>query len=163
MSKISATSTNWTATAVADATNQTDAQHHTIQGGSSTQMSRIIDVVVGGLASSSAPQILALARNSTVGATLSGGRQAALHPSVAALSAPPVSFTTSTTKPQRSSTLWLLSLSFNAYGGQIRWIAAPDEEASLLGNTASLGEVGLSAFTGSTAGAISDTIIFEPL
>ncbi len=70
----------------------------------------------------------------------------------AALAAPVLTGNTNATnKPQRSSTLKLLNQSFNAFGGILRWVAAPGEEISIVGNTASLGELSLSSFTGSTA------------
>ncbi len=68
-----------------------------------------------------------------------------------------------TTDPQRSSTLKLLNIGFNAFGGIYRWVAAPGEEISIVGNTASLGEVSLSAFTGGTPGAMGSHIIYETL
>lgn len=148
--------------AVADTTNFTDAGHHSLQGGSATQLIRIWEVYLGGHATSSAPCIMTLARHSTVGATLTAARLAALHPSSAALAAPPTGFAASTTKPQRSATLYLLTPSFNAFGGIVRWVAAPEEDISMLGNTASLGELGISAFTGGTPGLTSSHIILEP-
>jgi hypothetical protein len=86
-----------------------------------------------------------------------------LDPSTAALAAVPVSFVASTTKPQRSATLGLLNLSYNAFGGIVRWLAAPGEEIGVLGNTASLGEVSLSAYTGGTPGLTGAHIIYETI
>lgn len=162
MARWSANETTWTPTAVADATNFTDTGYMALQGGSSTQFINVLEVYMGGQASSSAPSIMLVARDSTVGATLSVGRLAALHPSTAALAAPPVVFNTATTKPQRSATLSLLNLSFNAFGGIVRWVAAPGEEIGLLGNTASLGELSLSALTGGTTGLMGSHFILEP-
>lgn len=51
--------------------------------------------------------------------------------------------------------------SFNAYGGAARWLAKDWEEVDLIGNTANLGELSLSAFTGTTAGAIGGRVIYE--
>lgn len=154
---------NFTPVAVADATNFTDAGYFALQGGSGTQRSNILEVMESGLAGASAPAQMLLARDSTVGATsLSGGTLAALDPSSAALAAPPVQFSASTTKPQRSSTLKLLNLAFNAFGGLVRWVAAPGEEIGMLGNTASLGEVSLSHASTGTPGLMSAHIIFEP-
>lgn len=166
MAKWSAVMPTWTPVAVADTTNMTDGGHHTIQGGSSTQRIRMCEISLQGQApSTSSPCILVFGRTSTVGATLTAGRLAALDPSTAALGAPPTSYAASTTKPQRSSTLgMLLSLSFNAYGGLFRWRAGVEDEApSLLGNTASLGELSLNAFTGGSPGLIGSEILMEPL
>jgi hypothetical protein len=162
MARWSSQEPTWTTAALADTTNLTDTAYHALQGGSSTQRINILEVYIGGQASASAPNIMLLARDSTVGATLSVGRQAALDPATAALAAPMTTFNTATTKPQRSATLSLLNLSFNAFGGIVRWVAAPGEEIGMLGNTASLGEVSLSAFTGSTAGLSARTSSSSP-
>lgn len=158
--------TTFTPTATADTTNLVDATYlGVIQGGSSTQRINILEVFLGGQAGSSAPTFMLLARDSTVAVTVSqgtGGTDAALDASTAALAAPAVVGNTATTKPQRSSTLHLLNLSFNAFGGLIRWLAAPGEEITVIGNTASLGEVSLSAFTGGTPGLMGGHVIYEP-
>lgn len=162
MAKWSSNQPTWTTEARADASNMTDTAYHALQGGSTTQVIKISEVQTMGQATSSAVQIMLLARDSTVGATLSVGRQAALDPATAALAAPMVTFNTATTKPQRSSTLSLLNLSFNAFGGGFRWLCGQFGEIGMLGNTASLGEVSLSAFTGSGAGLVGSHIVFEP-
>lgn len=154
----------WTPTAVADTTNMTDNGHQTIQGGTSTQRGELREVYLGGQAGASAPTFMVLGRNSTVGATLTAARFAALDPSTAALGTNPTSYAVSTTKPQRSSTLgMLLNLSFNAFGGVVRWYMGQDEVISYLGNTASLGELSLNAFTGGTPGLLGSNIVIETL
>lgn len=159
----------WTPTAVADAANFTDSGYCAVQGGSSTQLVKIIEVYMGGQATSSSPSIMTLARDSTVGATLtalaSPNTIGPLHASTAALAAPVAGFIASTTKPQRSNaaTLGRLNLSYNAFGGIVRWVAPPDCEFWLLGNTASLGEVSLSAFTGGTPGLLGSHLVLEPM
>lgn len=154
----------WTPTAVADTVNMTDNGHHTLQGGSSTQRGEIREVYLGGQAGASSPTYMVLGRNSTVGATLTAARLAAVDPSSAALAAPAAPYVASTTKPQRSATLgMLLALSFNAFGGIVRWVNGPDEIISYLGNTASLGELSLNAFTGGTAGALMSSIVFDTI
>lgn len=164
MARWAAAIPTWTPVAVADTTNMTDAGHQTIQGGSSTQRGELREVYLGGQAGASAPTFMVLGRTSTVGATLTAGRLAAIDPSTAALAAPPVAYGTSTTKPQRSSTLgMLLNLSFNAFGGIVRWYCGPDEIISYLGNAASLGELSLNAFTGGTPGLLGSNIVFETL
>lgn len=164
MAKWSANKPTWTPVAVADTTNMTAAGFMAVQGGSSTQRGTVQEVYMGGQAGSSSPSIMVLARDSTVfsGATSNAVRLAALDPSVAALAAPPLAQDVgSTTLPQRSATLSLLNLSFNAFGGIVRWVAAPGEEIGILGNTASFGEVSLSAYTGGTPGLMGAHIIFE--
>lgn len=164
MAKWSATNIGWTPVAVADATNFTSAGFHALQGGSSTQQLQVNEVYMGGLASASSPAQMIFARDSTIGVTLSGTTNAALDPATAALAAPMVSFNTATTKPQRSTTLQILQLSFNAFGGVVRWAAIdPSETIRMLGNTASFGELSLSSGSAGTPGLMSDHFIYEPL
>jgi hypothetical protein len=167
MAKRSLSCATVTTAATADAANLANTTYvGLIQGGSATQRVNILEVMMGGQsASTSQPQIMVLSRDSTVGATVVAGgtTDASLDASTAALAAPPVTGNSATTVPQRSSTLHLLNFSFNAYGGMARWLAKDGEEISVIGNTASLGEVSLSAFTGTTAGAIGAHVVYEPL
>lgn len=167
MARIAGVIPTWTPVAVADTVAMTTLGYHNIQGGSSTQRGEVREIYIGGQAGASAPTYFVFGRCSTVtGATLVATRSAALDPSTAALAAPP-SFTNSTsgTFPQRSSTLgMLLSLSMNAFGGIVRWTpGTADETISYLGNTASLGELSLNAFTGGTPGAVGSNIVIEVL
>lgn len=162
MARWAANFSSFTPTAVADTTNMTNSGYAALQGGSSTQRINVSEIYLGGQATSSTVNQVAVARDSTVGATgLSGGTLAALDGATAALAAPPVQFNSSTTKPQRSSTLYLLSPSFNAFGGIVRWVAAPGYELGMLGNTASLGELSISTVSG--AGLMGCHILFEPM
>lgn len=167
MAKRSVAINTLTPTATADATNLVDASYpFLVQGGSTTQRINILEIEMGGQAAASAPTFMLLARDSTVAATNSlgtGQTDAALDAATAALAAPPLTGNTNTTKPQRSATLHLLNLSFNAFGGIVRWVPAQGSEPSIVGNTASLGEVSLSAFTGGTAGLMGAHLIYEPL
>jgi hypothetical protein len=139
-----------------------------LQGGSATQRVGVSEIFMGGQAGASAPTNMVVARDSTVGVTLTalttGESDAPLDPASAALATPVVPFTQSTTKPQRSASLSLLMLPFNAFGGIVRWVAYDQsEQLWMLGNVASFGELSLSAFTGGTPGAIGAHIIYEPL
>jgi hypothetical protein len=164
MAKWSANVPTWTPLAVADATNFTDAGYMALQGGSTTQAIKVYEIFLGGQApTTSSPCIILVARDSVVGVSaLTGARVAALDPATAALAAPPLSFNASTTKPQRSATLSLLNLSFNAFGSQVMWKAAPDGELKVLGNTQPFGELSISAFTGGTPGLTGSHMLFEP-
>lgn len=157
---------NFTTNANADGNAFTDNTYMGLMGGSTTQMIDILEVEMAGLAAASAPQIMQLSRDSVVQATptalTTGQSNGALHPATAALGAPQVAFTASTTKPNRAATLAKLNLGFNAFGGQVRWLAGPGEQFTILGNTASLGEASLSGFTGTTAAAISAHLVYEP-
>lgn len=161
MARWAANFNSFTPTAVADTTSFTNSGYAALQGGSSTQTNWISEILLNGQATSSTVNQVAVARDSTVGATsLTGGTLAQLDPASAALGAPPVQFNSSTTKPQRSSTLYLLSLGFNAFGGIVRWVAAPGYELGMLGNAASNGEISISTVSG--AGLMGAHILFEP-
>lgn len=163
MARWSALKNNWTPVAVADATNFTDGGYMAIQGGSATQRVNLLEVYMGGLAAAAAPAQMLLARDSTVGATsLTGVLTTALDASTAALAAPPPAFSASTTKPQRSATAQLLALAFNAFGGVVRWVAAPGQEIGLITATASAGEISLSSASGGTPGLMGSHFIYEP-
>lgn len=167
MARWSASQNNWTPTAVADTTNFTNTGYFAIQGGTATQRSNVLEVYMGGLAGASAPAQMIFARDSTVGATgLSGGNFTPLTVVSANLAANPTQFSTSTTKPQRSATAQLLLLAFNAFGGVVRWVAAPGMEIEMLGNaapaTGAAGEVSLSSASTGTPGLMSCHFIIEP-
>lgn len=139
-----------------------------LQGGSATQLNKVWEISISGqAASSSSPTIMLLSRDSTVGVTNSNGTgvtDAAIDPATAALAAPALTGNVNGTPPQRSATLHLANCSLNAFGGVYFWRANRLEECfSVLGNTASLGEVSLSAFTGGTTGLIGSHMIYESL
>lgn len=162
--QLAAAFTAWTPAALADTTNATDSTHHTIQGGTSTQRSEVLAVEVVGLAGSSAPTPLWMGRHSTVGATLTSGRMAPQDGSAVLIANPPVSYQISTTKPQRSATLgYLANLGLNAYGGLIRWYRGPEQRMSMVGNTASLGELGISCVSGGTPGSVQTAVTLETI
>ncbi len=164
--KLSGVVPTWTPVAVADTIAMTTLGYHNIQGGVSTQRSEVREIYMGGQAGASSPSIMVFGRCSTVSAaTPVAGRLAPLDPSAVLIANPPISTnTTSGAFPQRSATLgMLLNLSFNAFGGIVRWYAGPDEIISVLGNTASLGELSLNAFTGGTPGLLGSAIVLETI
>src|SRR5271167_1332969 len=126
MAKRSHSITTITPTATADAANLVSATFlGALLGGSATQRTQILEIYMGGQATSSAPSIMILGRDSTIGITGTlgtGESDAALDPETAALGAPVQNGNTWATPPQRSATLHLLNLSFNAFGGIVRWM-----------------------------------------
>jgi len=155
-----------TLTATADATNLADSTYPlAILGGSTTQITNIMEIYMGGQSTSSATTFTVFGIDSQIAtgsltkdATLT---DAPMNSATAALAAPPTIFNkAATNKPQRSSSLHLMNLTFNAFGGVVRWLAAPGEEVTIVGNAASLGQASLSAFTGGS-GIIGAHIIFE--
>jgi hypothetical protein len=170
MAKRLFSSANWTPTAVADATSFTAATYAAIQGGSTTQLISILEVLIEGETSASAISYLQLAYDSTVGATTTAlsapNSDGPMNPATAALAAPPLSFIAATTEPQRSNatTSPRLRMTINCYGGIIKWNPyTPDMVLQILGNSTVHGELSLSAYTGSSgSGQVSSNIIYEP-
>lgn len=163
--------TTITPTATADTANLVDATYpFLLRGGSGTQSTKIHEVSISGqAASSSSPTFMILSYDSTVGTGTNtngtGQTDASMDPATAALGAPALTGNSNaTTKPQRSVTLHLMNCSLNAFGGVYFWRANKwDECPTVLGNTASLGEVSLSAFTGGTPGAVGCHMVYESL
>ena len=167
MARIIFTVPSWTPVAVADTTNMTDAGHVSIKGGSTTQVTNLLEVYCGGLATASANMPIQLARHSTVGATLTAlagpNSEEPSNPATAALAAPALPYVASTTKPQADANAKLGSYAFNAFGGLVRKQWNSGEGPSLLGNTASFGELGLNCFTGGTVGLMASHFEYESL
>lgn len=161
MSRYNLTWRSITAVPVANATNMTDSGYPTfLQGGNGTQQLKINEVAVSGEDTASTPTTMVLARDSTVAATgISGNTNALADAAATAPGTIAVFGNVSTTKPQRSATLALLNLALNTFGGIFRWQARYGEEITVVGNTASLGEVSVSSVTG--AGKTSGHIIYE--
>jgi hypothetical protein len=143
-----------------------------IRGGSATQISYIWEISIGGQASASAVMIMQLAMDSTLAVGTNSltvaQTDAPLHPATATWTTPTppaIGATNSTSGPQRSATLKLFNFSFNAYGGGAFWRANRiDECAAVVGNAVNLGEMTLSAFTGTAATTpIGDHVIYETL
>lgn len=163
--------TTFTPAAVADTTAFTAGQAMGFWlGGSSTQQTYFWEISLSGQAgSTSSPTFMLLSRDSTVGVgsqtQQTGGTDAAIAPATAALSAAVgVGSNFATTFPQRSSSLHMQNCSLNAFGGVYFWRANRLEEATtMLGNTASFGEMSLSGFTGGTPGLVGGHVIYETL
>jgi len=148
----------------ADTTALTSNTYIGILGGTSTMRLNISEVYAGGEATAaSAPQILVFARNSTIATTPAAGgtRNAATDAASTAPGTLATVYGSAATGPQRSSTLHLLHLSFNAYGGIVRWQARQGEEISMVGNAATGGDSTLSPYTGNTSGNISAHVLYE--
>jgi len=171
MTKYSFSTNTFTTAATADNVALTTGTYMALGGGSATQRNDISEVYMGGQATSSAPQYMVLARDSTAGATptaLAAGTSSngPLDPAAAALTNPAVGYIAATTQPTRSNvvTLGRINLTFNAFGGITRWTAMdPNEYFKLLGVTGPNGDASLSGFTGTTAGLIGGHIVYETI
>lgn len=156
-------------TGTADNSSLTASTYMAVQGGTSTQTNFIDEVYMGGQATSSAPMIMLLGRSSTVQATptaLSSPNSFGLtNGGGCVVTAPPSCAITASTQSVRSNSVSLAkkNYTFNAFGGIVRVnYANTNDRMGIVGNTASLGEVTLSSFTGSTGStAIGAHIIIE--
>lgn len=168
MAKRSFNVTNVTPTATADAATPlaTNTTLGVMQGGAATQRNVISEIYMGGLAAASAPGVMVAAMNSIAATVIvvgTAGRVAPLDSASADLTAPADVGRAYTIAPQRSATLHILQLAFNAFGGIVRWLAAPNEEIGMVGLAVDTGSFSLSAFTGGTTGAMSSHFIYETL
>ena len=134
-----------------------------LQGGSVTAQMKVNEVYIAGESAASNPTTMAFGRDSVVGATAItavGNFNALLDGSATAPATVSLFGSGATTNPQRSATLGhLLEPTLNAFGGIARWQARYGEEITTIGNTASLGELSLSAVTGT--GQLSGHILYE--
>jgi len=153
-------------TATADTTTFGNSVFCAIGSNAATAMGVVSEVYIGGeAASASTPATIVVARDSTNGATPSatGVRTALTTAMGLAPTTAPTGFTQATTNPQRSATAHLLHLSFNAYGGIVRWVASPDQFLTVATATAPNSEISISAITAATAPVTSGHFLYEIL
>jgi len=163
---------NWTPALTADAATLANASYMAVKGGTTTQYLDFLEFSISGMAGASSPTPLTFARSSTLAvgpsALAAPASDGPANPFTAALGTAPVSFTAvATTGGQRSgaTTDAKLQLGINAFGGILRWSAAPGQQFSSYGNavTSPAGESYLSAQNYGTAGLIQASIIYEPM
>jgi hypothetical protein len=159
-----------TGTGTADAAALTTLQYMALQGGTSTQVNFVEEVYMGGQATASAPVIMLFARDSTVVGTpttlVTPNSNGPVNASAGVLTAPAVGAVTGGTQAQRATsvTLGKKNFTFNLFGGIVKASYQNTQDRfGILGNTASLGEVSLSAFTGSTSGLVGSHILYETM
>lgn len=157
MPKYSSGAVGWTPVAHADgASALANASYHALRT-TTTSTLKLMELFVGGEATSSAVNRMSLRRLSTNASTPTDVAPAKYQP----LSAAAVSqgYSAATTGPTIASTDHLLNISFNAFGGAIRWLAAPDEEIWATAQTAPNGQLVFDSISGT--GVVSDSLIFE--
>ena len=160
-----------TGAGTADANALTGSGYMALQGGTATQASFVEEVYIGGQATSSAPTLMLLGHDSTVvsgGATLlTPNSNGPLNPSAGVLTAPAVGYINGTgAQAQRSNSVTIAKkvFTFNSQGGIVRVnYANTQDRFGILGSGASLGELSLSAFTGTTSSAVSAHILYETM
>lgn len=147
----------------------TTSQYMAIKGAASTQRIDVSEILISGFAGSSAPALFQMGHVSVIETTPTALATATASDgpadsSGAAAASAPVTFIAASTQPTstNNTTDPRLNLGLNLFGGIIRWVAAPRMQWTQLGNTATLGESYLAAFTGSTSGTFSAHIMYEP-
>lgn len=144
------------------------SQHMTIIPGSATQMIDVQEIYMGGQAASSAVSLMMFARSSTVGITPTAlatpNSDGPMNGWTADLVATPKCYITAATQPNRTpaATIARMNMTYNAFGGIVRWVAAPGEEWKLVGTAVNVSETSLSAFTASATASMGINIIYEP-
>ena len=136
-----------------------NSSYHGIRSANATDVQRIVEMFIGGEATASTVNRMALRRISTNAATPTNQTPAALnYASVASLAQ---GYVAATTGPTIASTQHLANLAFNAFGGLIRWVAAPGEEIYFGTATQPNAECVLDSISGT--GIVSSDIKFEQL
>ncbi len=157
----------YTPTATADATNLANTTYQALGANSALIGLNVIEIYIGGQASASSINLQQFSRDQIIG----GGLTALASPnsdgpmSGGGAAAIALSFIAGSTLPERSSSITAskLNLSLNAFGGIVRWVAAPGEEWTIFGVSVNISESSLSCFTGGSAGLIGSHIVYEPL
>jgi len=142
-------------------------------GGVATGGLKVSEIYIGGeAASSSQVASMAFSRATQLASTLTAGLATIILTDIFAAppSSPPLVGTQwVTTQAPIASANALLHLSYNAYGGIVRWVSSPDQNITAFGNAvytngtqAAGGELILTQIAG-TASTMSGHILFETL
>lgn len=142
-----------------------------LKGGAATQIIDILEVLVSGMAASSIPSGFTLGYSSTLGVTpttlASPGFDGPMVVNATALGSLVIAYFAAATGPipAVATTLPKLNLGLNAFGGILRWNAAPTQQWTMIGNTTNGGETVLwnNTTAGSSATAAANAhIMYEP-
>lgn len=141
-----------------------------LKGANTTQVVDILEVLVSGMATASAVAAPMTAYASTLETTptalASPGSDGPMLVTATALASTVTVFFAAATGPTPSSSATLPKLSFalNAFGGIVRWNAAPTQQWTQVGNATNGGETVLwnSSTHGGTNAALNAHIIYEP-
>jgi hypothetical protein len=159
MAQYNSSAAGWTPVAHADgATALVNNSYQAVRTTAASTI-RTVEVFVGGEATSSTVNRMAYRRASTNAGTATNTAPAPLSPFSAA--AVHQAYVAATTGPTVASTGHLLNLAFNAFGGVIRWVAAPGEEIWATASTAPNGELVLDSVSG--IGVVSTHLINEEM
>jgi hypothetical protein len=168
---VSSVAQSWTAATDATAVGAASTGFIALKGGSTTQIVDLLEFLISGMASNSAVFGGRVAYSSTLGATPTTppalpNSDGPMIVNATALAATVVAYTAATTGPipNAANTLPRLSLALNAFGGIIRWNAAPTQQWTQIGNAVNAGESVL--YNSSSASGVTTVvnahIIYEP-
>ena len=158
----------FTATATADhATTLANGTYLGLSSGGAANRCEITEVYMGGQSAASNVNIMMLARHNTIAATLTAlaapNSDGPMDGLTQAVTTPSRGFVAATTPPTRSAgtTEARLALTYNSFGGIVRWMANKGEGWAITGITTLVSESSLSAFTGGGGGVMGAHIIYE--
>lgn len=157
----------WTPTILADSTALGNGTYMAIEASASTQFLNVLEIYEGGQAAASAINIMFFSRSTFVGTTPTAlstpNSDGPMSSASAALGTAVSTYVAASTGPGRSTTATnaRLNLSFNSFGGIVRWVAAPGEEWGIIGQTLNAAPSLLSGY-GAAPGAMGAHIVYEP-
>ena len=158
----------FTAMATADTTTTlANGTYLAVSAMAATNRCAVSEIYMGGQSTSSNVNIMMFARHTVVGATLtalsapnSDGPMDGLTQVVTSAAR---GFVAATTPPERAiaTTAARLALTYNSFGGIVRWVAPPGGEWFITGVTVTVSESSLSAYSGGAGGVMSAHIVYE--
>ncbi len=167
MSKRVFQAASYTPTVTPDGTTCASATYQDIEASAPTMLVEVMEIYEGGQASSSSINGMQFARNITIATTPTAltsptGSDGFMRTFAQTLGASAVCCVAASTGPARNTigTQARLNLSFNSFGGIVRWVAAPGEEWGILGTVTLISASNLSAITGSS-GLMGSHIVYE--
>lgn len=123
------------------------------------ELARVSEVSVGGEATASAVNRMAVRRSTTNGVTPTAQTPSKMSPTS------PASYTsgatTFTTQPVTAAAPAIWTYALNVFGGVVRWVAAPGQELIIEGATVGSSEISLESSSGT--GLLSCQIVHEDM
>ena len=158
----------FTATATADhATTLASGTYLAISAGGATNRCAISEIYMGGQSAASNVNLMMFARHNTISVTPTAlsapNSDGPMDGLTQAVTTPSLGFVAATTPPSRSAgtSNARLALTYNSFGGVVRWVAPPGGEWFITGVTSLVSESSLSAYTGGGGGVMGAHIVYE--
>ena len=123
------------------------------------EIARVNEVSIGGEATSSTVNRMAVRRSTTNLTTPTAQTPAKMSPTSPA--AYTSGSTTASGEPTTAAAPAIWTYSLNVFGGVVRWVAAPGQELLIMGATAGSNEITLESSSGT--GVISCQMVFEEI